>query len=93
MRKTIDLTENEIAQVEEFQKRNGLKSFSAAIRSIINAKKCSCSEKKGEDIPDDKFALIGDALIEIGKKMDDHGEKLELLTVHLAPKSAGEVKT
>ena len=91
MRKTIDLTEQNIADVTEYQQKNQIKNFSAAIRSIIeNLNGCSCGDSA--EIPDDKFALIGDVLVEIGKKLDEQDEKLGLLTVHLAPKSAGEVK-
>ena len=89
MRKTVDLDQKDIDIVVEYQKRNQLKNFSQAIRSIIQKGECSC---QGEEIPDDKFALIGDALVEIGKKLDEQDAKLSLLTVHLAPKSAGEVK-
>jgi len=82
MRKTIDLTKEDIKLVDDYQKRNGLKNFSEAMRNIVRGMDtCSC----GDDVPDDKFALIADALV----KMD---EKLDAMLPNIAPKSAGEVK-
>lgn len=82
MKKTIDFTKEEIKKIEEYQNKNNLKTFSAAIKGIVNGKKCSCKTK---DMSDDKFALIADAII----KLD---EKLTNMSIHIAPKSAGEVK-
>lgn len=83
MRKTIDFTNKEIERIENYQKRNGLKTFSAAVKNIIgNEKQCSC---KSDDIPDDKFALLADAIM----KLDS---KIEIILKSIAPKSAGEVK-
>lgn len=81
MRKTIDLTKQEIEKVEEYKKRNSLKSFSAAVKSIIDV-----VDIDSTDVPDDNFALIADALVKID-------EKIEQLSIHVAPKSAGEVKS
>jgi len=36
MRKTIELTDEHIKAVTEYQKRNGLKNFSEAVRGIIS---------------------------------------------------------
>jgi hypothetical protein len=46
MRKTIDLTEENIKAVNEYQKRNGLKNFSESVRNIIGniGKECSCEK-------------------------------------------------
>jgi len=83
MRKTINLTLEEIDRVNKYQEDNGLKTFSAAMKGIIrDMGKCTCVS---DDIPDDKFALIADAIM----KMD---EKLESMRLHIAPRSAGEVK-
>jgi len=78
MRKTIDLNKEEIEIVEKYKDENKLKSFSDAVRNIIR-------KDIEEDVSDSNFALIADALISID-------EKVSLLTVHLAPKGAGEVK-
>ncbi len=77
MRKTIDLTKKDIQAVEDYQKRNGLKNFTDAMRNIVR----SLDDK----LSDDNFALIGDAIM----KMDS---KIDILVMHTAPKSAGEVK-
>jgi predicted CopG family antitoxin len=39
MRKTIDLTDENIKTITEYQKRNGLKNFSEAVRNLIDSKK------------------------------------------------------
>lgn len=39
MRKTIDLTDENIKTITEYQKRNGLKNFSEAVRNIIDSSK------------------------------------------------------
>jgi len=78
MKKTVDLTNEEIKKVTQYQKRKKLKSFSASIKSII-------ADMKSDEIPDDKFALIADALIKID-------EKLNSMKMHIAPRNAGEVK-
>ncbi len=36
MRKTIDLTDESIEAVKDYQQRNGLKNFSQAVRAIIS---------------------------------------------------------
>jgi hypothetical protein len=85
MRKTVDFSETELAIIEEYRQRNGLKNFSVAIKNIIGRiENCQCSSND-VDIPEDKFEMITDAI----KKLD---EKLENMSIHVAPKSAGEVK-
>lgn len=83
MRKTIDFTKEEIERITKHQKRNGLKSFSAAVKNIMgNKHKCSC---KSNDISNDNFALLADAIMKIDSK-------IEAMLINIAPKSAGEVK-
>ena len=80
MRKTIELTKTDIEQVTKYQKRNGLKNFSDAMRNIIRN-----MDNKSKDVSDENFVLLGDALVKID-------EKIDIVVKHLAPKSAGEVK-
>ena len=75
MNKRIELTDEAVDQVTEYQKRNGLKSFSSAIQNIID----NMVSK------DDQFILISDAIVKMN-------EKIDILAMHIAPKSAGEVK-
>ncbi len=84
MRKTIDLTEKDVKDVQEYQAKNGFKNFSQAVRNIIRniENGCSCDDS---DVSDDNFALIADALQTINTKID-------LMLPNIAPKSAGEVK-
>lgn len=76
MRKTIDLTDEDIEQIKEFQQKNQIKNFSEAVRTVIRQKKCSCGEKTTHEHEPD--------LSEINSKLD-------ILLTHIAPKSAGEV--
>jgi hypothetical protein len=86
MRKTIDFTKEEIERIKTYQERNGLKSFSAAVKNIIgNEKECKCKSGDIDNISDDKFALLADAIL----KLDG---KVEAMLMNIAPKSAGEVK-
>lgn len=75
MRKTIELTKKDMQAVDEYQKKNGLKNFSEAMRNIV---------RNLDSLSDDNFALLGDAIM----KMD---EKIDILVMHTAPKHAGEV--
>lgn len=84
MRKTIDLTEEDIDRIVEYKQKNGLKSFSDAVRNILRTTdNCTCSDETKLD--DENFALIADAI----KILD---EKLDAILVNFAPKHAGEVK-
>lgn len=61
MNKRIELTEEAVKTVTEYQKRNGLKSFSSAIQNIID----NMLSK------DDQFVLISDAIVSMDKKIDE----------------------
>lgn len=90
MRKTIDLTEKDIKLVDEYQKRNGLKNFSEAMRNIVRGMdSCTCGDT---DVSDDNFALIADALVKINDNTEKINEKIDLMLPNIAPKAAGEVK-
>jgi hypothetical protein len=80
MRKTVELSVEEIKTVEDLQKEKKLKSFSEAIRVIINHE-CKCKCKDNED---DYLTLLADAIIKMDKKLDK-------LIESIAPKSAGEI--
>ena len=82
MRKTIDLTKEDIKKVINYQKENKKNNFSEAIRDII--RNMNQSSYKFDDIPDSKFALLADAIL----KMDS---KINAIIANLAPKSAGEI--
>lgn len=85
MRKTVDLSEADIAKIEEYGKEKGIKTFTESMRSIISSfgdASCSCNS---DNMSDENFALIADALVEMDKKLD-------IILTHFAPKSAGEVK-
>jgi hypothetical protein len=82
MRKTVDLTEDEIKLVTDFQKKNKLKSFSEAIRVMIQSgNECQCSTKNDAD---ENFVLLADAIIKMDKKLD-------VVVGSIAPKHAGEI--
>lgn len=91
MRKTIDLDEIDIQKVEEYQKEKGIKTFTEAVRSIIrnmDGASCTCEGEctcDSEKLSDENFALIADALVEMDKK-------LTTLVMHIAPRTAPEVK-
>jgi len=81
MRKTVDLTEEQIKSVEEFQKRNKLKSFTKAIQVIVdNMDNCNCENKKDDEL----VPLLADAIVKMDKKLD-------VLIGSIAPKHAGEI--
>jgi hypothetical protein len=90
MRKTVELSVEEIKTVEDLQKEKKLKSFSEAIRVIINHEcKCKCKDNEDEssDIQikhDEYLTLLADAIIKMDKKLDK-------LIESIAPKSAGEI--
>lgn len=80
MRKTVDLTEDQIKAVEEFQKRNKLKSFTKAIQVIVDKMdSCDCKKEDDEIVP-----LLADAIVKMDKKLD-------VLIGSIAPKHAGEI--
>ena len=60
MRKTVDLSKEQIKAVEEFQNRNKLKSFTKAIQVIV--------DKNKEQ--DELAILLTDAIVKIDKKLD-----------------------
>lgn len=78
MRKTIDLTEKELLDISEYQKKNSIKNFSETIRTLVRV---ALSE---HGLSDENFALLADAIMNMDKKID-------LMMVNIAPKSAGEV--
>ncbi len=82
MRKTIELTKEDVDTVIEYQQRNGLKNFSEAVRYLVRNYEnleCKCGgEEKGE------LGKYVELLVEINKKID-------LMLPNIAPKSAGEV--
>lgn len=82
MRKTIELTDEDIQAVEEYQKENKLKNFSEAVRGMLRGNQCKCQTQ--ETLSDENFALIADALVTI----DD---KLNIVVGSIAPKHAGEI--
>ena len=84
MRKTIELTEDELFMVQEYQKRNQLRNFSQAVRGIIRTGECECKDEKDETLSDDNFALLADAIVKLDKKID-------IIISTFAPKSAGKV--
>jgi hypothetical protein len=85
MRKSIELGEDELNIVDEFQKRNQMKNFSKAVRAIIrnNTETCTCKGEK-ESLSDENFALLADAIVKLNDKID-------IIVGTLAPKSAGEI--
>jgi hypothetical protein len=96
MRKTIDLSKDEINAVEEYQKRNGLKNFSEAMRNMVSSMNSHFKQEEsdmqmivqdGSDISDENFALLGSAIVEMDKKIEKILKHIELI----APKSAGEI--
>lgn len=81
MRKTVDLTEDQIKAVEDFQKRNKLRSFTKAIQIIVdNMGSCDCKDNKNDEI----VPLLADAIVKMDKKLD-------VLIGSIAPKHAGEI--
>ena len=84
MRKTIDLDEADITKIEEYATKNNIKTFTESVRSIIREFDGAPSISTDE-VSDENFALLADAIIELDKK-------LELILTHFAPKNAGEVK-
>ena len=76
MRKSIDFTEKDVETISEYQEKNGLRNFSKAVRNMI---------RKDKGLSDENFALLADAIV----KLD---EKIEAMMIHIAPKSAGEIK-
>lgn len=82
MRKTVDLTEEQIKAVEDFQKKNKLRSFTKAIQLIVdNIDECSCEKSETKD---DFSVLVADAIVKIDNKLD-------ILIGSIAPKHAGEI--
>lgn len=82
MRKTVDLTEEQIKAVEDFQKKNKLRSFTKAIQLIVdNIDVCNCEKSETKD---DFSVLVADAIVKIDNKLD-------ILIGSIAPKHAGEI--
>lgn len=82
MRKTVDLTHEQLLAVEDFRKKNKLRSFTKAIQIIVdNMGECDC---KPESDKDDFSVLVADAIVKIDNKLD-------ILIGSIAPKHAGEV--
>ena len=79
MKKTINFTEKEIEKITNYKNKLDLKTFSSAIKNII------ANLSNDNDISDDKFALLADAIIKLDKKIEE-------MSRNIAPKSAGEVK-
>jgi hypothetical protein len=48
MKKTVDLTQEEIKMVEDFQEKTGAKNFSDAIRKIIKLSEFVAPKSAGE---------------------------------------------
>lgn len=84
MRKTVDLDESDIKKIEEYGKEKGIKTFTESVRSIIKEFDGAPSSLDENEIPDEKFALLADAIVELNEKMD-------LILTHIAPRNAGEV--
>jgi len=82
MRKSIELSEDDIQIIDEYQKRNQIKNFSKAVRGLLREKECECKEENG--LSDDNFALLADAIVKLDQKID-------LIIGTFAPKSAGKV--
>jgi hypothetical protein len=81
----------DLEKIEEIQNKRGIKTFTEAVRTIVRdydggscgcEGECTCGDTK---LSDDNFALLADAIVEMDKKLD-------ILLMHIAPKSAGEVK-
>ncbi len=87
MRKTIDLSQEDIDKIEEYQKRNGLKNFSVAVRSIIQSMDCN---KCGHDCTCDREETPKESktIYQLCKEIN---EKIDIMLPGIAPKSAGEV--
>ena len=79
MRKTIDFTEEEIQLIEDYQKRNDIKSFSKTVKDIINSSGESIKSDSNEN--DNNFAILADAIL----KIDD---KINILIGSIAPRHA-----
>jgi len=80
MRKSIELTDEQVEAITNYQKEKGLRNFSVAISSIVD------NFLKGSDsgMSNEQFALLGDAIVKMDKKID-------ILIETTAPKSAGEI--
>jgi len=70
-------------KIEEIQKAKGIKTFTETVRTIV--REYDDGFHGSEKLSDENFALLADAIVEMDKKMD-------ILLMHIAPKSAGEVK-
>lgn len=81
----------DITKIEKIQKEKEIKTFTETVRTIVREYgngscscdgECTCDDNK---ISDENFALLADAIVEMDKKLD-------MLLMHIAPRSAGEVK-
>lgn len=84
MRKTVDLTDKQVKAVEDFQKKNKLKSFTKAMQFMVdNLDSCNCDCKEDGD-DNEVITLLADAIVKMDKKLD-------VLIGSIAPKHAGEI--